>query len=68
MLSYDIWFQDNKKWLVAFLFVAFMGHAGLGMAYAVFGPTQPYLGRNIGVNVDEINFIWTSRQRYYFSK
>lgn len=60
-LPYDLWFRENKRWLVAFLSVAFSGHAGLGMAFALFGPTQPYLGRQTGVDIDTVNFIWTAR-------
>ena len=59
--SYDDWFHTNKKWLVSFLLVAWSGHIGLGMALAVFGPTQPYLGKQTGVNIDDVNFIWTTR-------
>lgn len=51
--SYNEWFKSNWKWLVPYLLVAWSGHIGLGMALAVFGPTQPYLGiekwlKNIG--------------------
>eukprot|EP00093_Oithona_nana_P012844 12844.XXX_850863_849522_1 [CDS] Oithona nana genome sequencing. len=31
------------------------------MALAIFGPTQPYLGRQTGVSVDTVNYIWTAR-------
>ena len=58
---YDKWFQDNKKWLIAFLTIAFASHAGLGMAIAIFGPTQPYLAWQTKVDVDTINFIYTAR-------
>ena len=44
--SYNQWFKSNWKWLVPYLLVAWSGHIGLGMALAVFGPTQPYLGIN----------------------
>ena len=42
--SYNQWFKANWKWLVPYLIIAWSGHIGLGMALAVFGPTQPYLG------------------------
>lgn len=60
-MSYDLWYQEHKTWLNSFLTVALAGHAGLGMALAIFGPTQPYLAQQTGVEVDTINFIWTSR-------
>jgi hypothetical protein len=59
--TYKEWMAKNKRWLSAFLLVAFSGHAGLGMAIAVFGPTQPYLAKQTGVDVDTVNFIWTGR-------
>ena len=59
--DYEVWFAQKRKWLIFFLTVAFSGHAGLGMALAIFGPTQPYLGRQTGVSVDTVNYIWTAR-------
>ncbi len=59
--EYSQWWSQNKKWLVTFIMVAVTGHAGLGTALAVFGPTQPYLGKQVGVDVDTVNFIWTAR-------
>lgn len=59
--SYNEWFKSNWKWLVPYLLVAWSGHIGLGMALAVFGPTQPYLGKQTGVEVDTVNVIWTAR-------
>ena len=59
--EYEVWFEERKTWLIFFLTVAFSGHAGLGMALAIFGPTQPYLGRQTGVSVDTVNYIWTAR-------
>ena len=59
--NYEAWFEERKAWLIFFLTVAFSGHAGLSMALAIFGPTQPYLGRQTGVSVDTVNYIWTAR-------
>jgi hypothetical protein len=60
-LEYKEWLVNHKKWLSAFLLVAWSGHIGLGMSVAILGPTQPYLARQVGVNIDNINFVWTTR-------
>lgn len=52
---------SNKKWFLLFFPLAWFGHVGLGLALGVFGPTQPYLAKNVSTNVDTINFIWTGR-------
>jgi hypothetical protein len=31
------------------------------MSVAILGPTQPYLAKQVGVNIDNINFVWTTR-------
>ena len=54
-------FNSNKKWFMAFFPLAWLGHIGIGLALGVFGPTQPYLAKNVSTNVDTINFIWTGR-------
>ena len=61
MENYDNWFSENKTWIISFMLVALMGHSGLGMAIAVFGPTQPYLSKQTDTDIDTINFIWTAR-------
>ena len=52
---------SNKKWFSIFFPMAWLGHVGIGLALGVFGPTQPYLAKNVSTNVDTINFIWTGR-------
>merc|ERR1719351_676543 len=52
---------SNKKWFTIFFPMAWLGHVGIGLALGVFGPTQPYLAKNVSTNVDTINFIWTGR-------
>ena len=54
--------EPHKKWLLLFLPLAWSGHVGLGLALGVFGPTQPYLAKNVGESVDTINFIWTGEE------
>ena len=51
----------NKKWFSIFFPMAWLSHVGIGLALGVFGPTQPYLAKNVSTNVDTINFIWTGR-------
>merc|ERR1712226_1423832 len=53
--------EKEKLFCRIFLPLAWPGHIGLGLALGIFGPTQPYLARNVGVSVDTINFIWTGR-------
>jgi len=53
--------EKEKLFCRIFLPLAWSGHIGLGLALGIFGPTQPYLARNVGVSVDTINFIWTGR-------
>ena len=54
--------DPHKKWLLLFLPLAWSGHVGLGLALGVFGPTQPYLAKNVGESVDTINLIWTGEE------
>jgi len=63
MLAEGAKVMDEKEKLFCriFLPLAWSGHIGLGLALGIFGPTQPYLARNVGVSVDTINFIWTGR-------
>jgi len=53
--------EKEKLFCRIFLPLAWSGHIGLGLALGIFGPTQPYLARNVEVSVDTINFIWTGR-------
>jgi len=64
-LEYKDWLVSHKKWLSAFLLVAWSGHIGLGMSVAILGPTQPYLAKQVGVNIDNINFVWTTRCQFH---
>ena len=50
-----------RKWFFLFFPLAWCGHTGLGLALGVFGPTQPYIAKNVKTSVDTINFIWTGR-------
>ena len=52
---------SNKKWFFLFFPLVWFSHVGLGLALGVFGPTQPYLAKNVLTNIDTINFIWTGR-------
>ena len=52
---------SHRKWFLLFFPLAWSGHTGLGLALGVFGPTQPYIAKNVGTSVDNINFIWTGR-------
>ena len=54
-------FISHKKWFSLFFPLAWSGHTGLGLALGVFGPTQPYLAKNVSVSIATINFIWTGR-------
>ena len=52
---------SHRKWFLLFFPLAWSGHTGLGLALGVFGPTQPYIAKNVSTSVDTINFIWTGR-------
>ena len=53
--------DSDKKWYFLFFPLAWSGHIGIGLALGIFGPTQPYLAKNVSKDVDTINYIWTGR-------
>lgn len=56
MLSLD---SDSSRWLLFYFPVSWLTQFGHGLVTTVVGPTQPYLAKNVNVNIDTINFVWT---------
>ena len=50
---------EDKKWVMTYFPVAWSAHICQGLCKGIFGPTQPYLAQNLGVENKQINFIWT---------
>ena len=55
---YD-WTEDNK-WYTCYVLSSWLCNIGHGLMITVVGPTQPYLARNVGVDIDTINLVWSA--------
>ena len=51
--------SSSSKWILIYFPVSWITQFGHGLVTTVVGPTQPYLARNTGVNIDTINLVWT---------
>ena len=51
--------SSSSKWILVYFPVSWITQFGHGLVTTVVGPTQPYLARNTGVNIDTINLVWT---------
>ena len=51
--------QDSSRWLLFYFPVSWLTQFGHGLVTTVVGPTQPYLARNTGVDIDTINLVWS---------
>lgn len=51
--------RAEKRWLVWFGFVSMAIHCAMAMMETIFGPTQPYIARNIGTDLASISFQWS---------
>ena len=51
--------HDSSRWLLFYFPVSWLTQFGHGLVTTVVGPTQPYLARNTGVDIDTINLVWT---------
>ena len=54
-------FSSEKKWILTYFPVAWLGYICQGLAMGILGPAQPYLAAMVGVTNEEINLIWTLR-------
>ena len=50
---------DSSSWILVYFPVSWLTQFGHGLVTTVLGPTQPYLARNTGVEIDTINLVWT---------
>jgi len=50
---------EDRLWVMTYFPVAWSAHICQGLCKGIFGPTQPYLAQNLGVQNKDINFIWT---------
>lgn len=58
MTALTSWSQDEKFW--AFLVLSsWFCNIGHGLMITVVGPSQPYIARNVDVEIDTINLVWT---------
>jgi len=49
----------SSRWLCVYFPVSWLSQFGHGLVSTVLGPSQPYLARNTGVDIDTINLVWT---------
>ncbi|TRY63094.1 hypothetical protein TCAL_00469 [Tigriopus californicus] len=49
----------EARWYALFLPSSWLSNVGHGLMVTVVGPTQPYLAKNVGVNIAVINLVWT---------
>ena len=52
--------SEDNKWYAWYVASSWLCNVGHGMMVTVVGPTQPYLARNVGVNIDVVNLVWTA--------
>lgn len=52
--------NDANKWYSLYVVSSWLSNIGQGLMVAVVGPTQPYLAKNVGVNIDTINLVWSA--------
>ena len=51
--------RNEVRWLVWYLGSSWLTNFGHGLVVTVVGPTQLYIAKNVGVDKDTINFLWT---------
>jgi len=51
--------SDSSKWILIYFPVSWLTQFGHGLVTTVVGPTQPYLAKNTGVEIDTINLVWS---------
>ena len=47
------------KWVGPYFSIFVLNCIMGAAAYTIMGPAQPYIAKNIGLEIDSINFIWT---------
>ncbi len=50
---------EGKKWCAAYITVSCLSSISNGATSTVVGPSQLYLAKNVGVDIDTINLMWT---------
>ena len=48
-----------NRWCSIFVLSSWLSNIGHGLMITVMGPMQPYLARNVNVDIDQVNFVWT---------
>ena len=51
--------QSEIRWLACYLASSWLTNFGHGLVVTVVGPTQLYIAKNVGVEKDTINWLWT---------
>ncbi len=51
--------KEGKTWCGIYVAISCFSNIGHGTLTTVLGPTQVYLAKNIGVDIDTINLVWT---------
>ena len=52
--------SEENKWYSVYILSSWLCNVGHGMMVTVVGPTQPYMARNVNVNIDTINLVWSA--------
>ncbi len=58
--------SQETKWCWVYVLASCCANIGQGLVTTVVGPTQPYLAKNVGVDIDTINLVWTFGFAGYF--
>ncbi len=58
--------EEGKKWCAIYVAISCFSNIGHGTVTTVVGPTQVYLARNVQVDIDTINLVWTFGFTGYF--
>ena len=45
--------------MACYVAASWLSNIGHGLVVTVVGPTQPYIAKNVGVEVDTINLLWS---------
>ena len=53
------------RWVLAFSLVDFSNRVVFAAFGTMLGPSQPFMARNVGVDIEAITFIWTFGMRAF---
>ena len=47
------------KWVGPYFSIFMLNCIAGSVVFSIIGPAQPFIAKNVGLEVDSINFIWT---------